>query len=131
MHSSRYICYFISQWKEKSVNTRKDVKRNYILIFLYVHGIPCLWFLTFKKNSETKAFFLFRLLLIYTCFYYSGKYIDLNSDTCVNSDFRNIPIHFISKRSALLLYSKGDWDMLELRGACCTLLWSANKKVEN
>jgi len=54
-----------------------------------------------------KAVFLFRLLLIFTLFYCSGKCIDLNSDICVSYDFGNISVHFVSKRSALLLYSKG------------------------
>lgn len=86
---------------------RKDVKRNCILIFWCVHDTPCLGFPTLKKN-RTKTVSLFRLLLIFNLFYCPGKYNDLNSDFCDNSDFRNMPIHFISKRSALLLYSKGE-----------------------
>lgn len=38
--------------ERKAVTMRRDVKRNCILIFLYVHNISHLSFLTFKKNNE-------------------------------------------------------------------------------
>lgn len=86
---------------------RRDVKRNCIWIFLVVHDISCLSLLTLKKNNEIWAgWVFFRLLSIFTLLYSSGKYLNLNSDIYVYSDFINTPTHFISKRQVLLLYSK-------------------------
>lgn len=120
---------------------RRDVKRNCILIFLYMHDISCLSFLTFKRNNEMYAG-VFRLLPICTKFYSSGKYLNLNSDICVYSDFRNTPTHFISESPALLLYSKRNiiyeiyniyaviFKKVEFREACCTL-HKTSKDKEN
>lgn len=72
----------------------------------------------------------FSLLPFFTLLYCSGKYLNLNSDICVYSDFINTPTHFISKRQHYCYIQKGKWDTPELRGMSLLYITEENKQTD-